>query len=105
MGVKIRRFDLRSKQSSRTSSFMQARSSGLIGLAGCTKGRQRGRTTAAERVNYGGQIMDAVAATAGSACVGGGRARLRSQGAGCDGCSITMAGCTARNSGFTQGPD
>jgi hypothetical protein len=60
-------------------SFMQARSSGLIGLAGCTKGRQRGRTTAAERVDYGGQITGAVAAAAWSACVGGGRARLRSR--------------------------
>ena len=64
MGVKIRRFDLRSKQPSRTSSFMQARSSGLIGQAGCTKGRQRGRTTTAGRGGYGGEITDAVAAAA-----------------------------------------
>ena len=84
---------------------MQARSSGLIGLAGCTKGRQRGRTTAAERVDYGDQITDAVAAAAGNACVGGGRARLLSQGTGCDGYSITVAGRTARESGFTRGPD
>jgi hypothetical protein len=43
---------------------MHALSSGLIGLAGCTKGRQRGRTTAAERVDYGDQITDAVALSA-----------------------------------------
>jgi hypothetical protein len=43
---------------------MQARSSVLIGQAGCTKGRQRGRTMTAGWGDYGGEITDAVAAAA-----------------------------------------